>query len=154
MAFLALACVLHGWAPTSAFAQGKRSDSVVKVSAKADKPGADGKQVVTITVAIDKSWYIYANPVGLEDFAETQTTVTVAAKVKPTDVKIEYPAGKVVKDKVVGDYKIYEDKAVIKATVQRAKDDTSPLEVSVKVSACSMKTKICLLPATIKVKVP
>ena len=34
----------------------KKSDSVVKVAASADKPDADGKQSVTITLVIDKGW--------------------------------------------------------------------------------------------------
>ena len=41
---------------------------------------------------------------------------------------------------------------MIKATVKRAKGDTSPLEVSVKFQACD--EKMCLLPATVKVAVP
>src|SRR5262249_33401290 len=49
----------------------KRSDSVVKVTAKAEpeKPGADGKQVVIVTLIIDKGWHLYANPVGPEDLS-------------------------------------------------------------------------------------
>ena len=65
---------------------------------------------------------------------------------------VEYPAGKLVKDKVVGDYKVYDDKVTIKAMVKRAKGDTSPLEVSVKFQACTEKQ--CLVPATVKLTVP
>ncbi len=43
------------------------------------------------------------------------------------------------------------DKVEIKATVRRAKDDNSPLDVSILVSACD-EVK-CLLPSTIKIKV-
>jgi hypothetical protein len=136
--------------PGTARAQGKRSDSVVKVTATADKPGADGKQTVTVTLTVDPKWHVYANPVGLDDLSSAQTTVTLSAKDKLAKVKVDYPAGKLVKDKVAGDYKIYEGKAVIKATVHRARGDTSPLEVAVKLQACNSKT--CLLPATIKVK--
>ena len=46
-------------------------------------------------------------------------------------------------------HKIYEDKVTIKATVKRAKDDTSPLEVSIKFQACN--DRMCLLPTTVKV---
>jgi DsbC/DsbD-like thiol-disulfide interchange protein len=137
-------------AATSVFAQGLKSDSKVKATAKADKPDADGKQVVTLTLTIEKGWHLYANPVGLEDLESSKTTVTVSAKVKPEEVKIEYPAGKSIKD-AVGEYKVYEDKAEIKIIVRRAKDDTSPLELAVKLQACSDKT--CLLPAEIKLKV-
>ena len=40
----------------------------------------------------------------------------------------------------------------IKLTVQRAKGDTEPLELTVKLQACTDKK--CLLPATVKVSVP
>jgi hypothetical protein len=149
VALLALALLA---APRTALAQGKLSDSVVKVSASAGKRAADGTQTVTITLKIDGKWYIYANPVGHEDLAPVQTTLTLRAKEKLDKVKVTYPAGQLVKDKATGDYKIYKDKAVIKATLQRAKGDTSPLEVAVKVQACDGKK--CLLPATVKVKVP
>src|SRR5262249_54905067 len=94
---------------------------------------------------------IYANPVGLADFEDNQTVVKVESK-KPAKVKVAYPEGKEVKDKTVGNYKIYEGKVAIKATVQRAKGDSGPLEVSVRLQSCSKKG-VCLLPATIKVKV-
>jgi DsbC/DsbD-like thiol-disulfide interchange protein len=140
-------------AAPSAFAQGAatKSDARVKVEAKADKPGNDGKQVVTVTLAIDKGWHTYANPVGNKDLEGVQTTVTVSAKAKP-EVKVEYPAGTLHKDAVVGDYRVYEDKVTIKAVVQRAAGDAGPLEVVVKFQACDDKR--CLLPATVKVPVP
>jgi hypothetical protein len=102
-------------------------------------------------MTIDQPWHLYANPVGLEDLADAQTTVTVSAKTKPEQVKIEYPPGKEMKDTVVGNYKVWEDKVIIKAHVRRAKDDSGPLELTVKFQACNDKT--CLLPATIKVPV-
>jgi hypothetical protein len=131
----------------------KNSESVVKVTAKADKPDADGKQVVTITMGIDKDWHTYANPVGHDDLQESQTVVEFGGKSKPASVKIDYPKGKVQKDEVVGNYSIYEGKIEIKATVQRAKGDTGPLEVKVKFQACSDVTKTCLVPATVNLKV-
>jgi len=135
-----------------AFAQAKKSDSVVKVSATAPKPADDGKQVVTVTLDVKEGWYIYANPVGLADFEDNQTVVKVEAK-KPAKVKVSYPEGKEVKDKVVGSYKTYEGKVTIKATVQRAKGDSGPLDVKVKFQACSDVTKTCLPPATVKLSV-
>jgi hypothetical protein len=133
-------------------AQGKKSDSVVKVSARGEKPGADGKQVVHITLEMEPKWHVYANPVGNEDIASNQTTVSITSKSKLESVKIDYPAGELVKDKVVGDYKIYKGKVTIKATIQRGKDDTGALDVTVKLQACSDKE--CLLPATVKTSVP
>lgn len=130
----------------------KRSDAVVKAAAKADKPAADGKQTVTVTLTVDNGWHVYANPVGNETLDSAQTQVLVAGKVKPKAVKVDYPKGNVVKDMLVGDYKVYEGKVEIKATVERAAGDTGPLEVTVKLQACNEKT--CLLPATIKLTVP
>jgi thiol:disulfide interchange protein len=130
-------------------AQGKRSDSVVKASVAADKPGADGKQVVTITLTIDPKYYLYANPVGNMDLESSQVTLKAAGKAKLA--KVDYPPGEAVKDKVVGDYKIYKDKVAIKATVQRPSGN-DPVELTVTLVACSKVS--CLLPGTIKLTVP
>ncbi len=147
-----LAIGMVGLSAVEAVAQAKKSDAEVKVTAVADKPDADGKQTVTVTLAVNAGWHVYANPVGQEDLAGAQTVVTVIGKAKPEEVKIEYPAGKLVEDKTVGDYKVYEKKVEIKALVRRAKGDTGPLEVTVKFQACNDKT--CLLPSTVKVSVP
>ncbi|HWG42569.1 MAG TPA: protein-disulfide reductase DsbD N-terminal domain-containing protein [Gemmataceae bacterium] len=150
---LALPALMIGNA-NPVLAQAKKSDSVVKATAKAAKPDANGNQAVTITLDIAKSWHTYAHPVGNEDLANAETTVLINAKVKPENVKIEYPAGKVVVDSMLGNYKVYQDKVTIKATVKRAKGDSSPLEISIKVQACNEVKKQCYLPATIKVTVP
>ena len=125
-----------------------KSDSVVKATATAEKPDAAGKQVVTLTLAIDKGWHLYANPVGAEDFASVQTTVKVKAKGPLDGVKVVYPTGKEIKDATLGAYKVYEDTAAITITANRAKGDDSPLELTIKVQACNEKT--CLLPAEVK----
>jgi uncharacterized protein len=137
---------------STALAAPLKSDSVVKATAAADKPDADGKQIVTLTLAIDKGWHLYANPVGSEDFASVQTTVKVKAKGALDNVKVDYPAGKEVKDATLGAYKVYEDKATITITANRAKGDDSPLELTVKVQACNEKT--CLLPSEVKLTAP
>jgi uncharacterized protein YyaL (SSP411 family) len=130
----------------------KKSDSLVKAKAEADKIGADGKQTVKVTLNVEKGWHIYANPVGNPDQESAATTVTITGKTKPKDVKVDYPKGKLVKDMLVGNYIVYEGEVVIKAVVERAQGDTGPLEVSVKLQACNEST--CLLPATIKLSVP
>jgi DsbC/DsbD-like thiol-disulfide interchange protein len=130
-------------------AQIRKSVDAVKVKATAGKPDADGKQVVTLELQIAPKFYIYANPVGNEIVESAQTTVTLTGKGKLE--KVEYPPGKVKKEKT-GDLKIYKDKVTIKATVQRAKGDTGPLELGIKVQACDESR--CLLPGTIKVSVP
>jgi uncharacterized protein len=149
-AFLAGLTAFTGLAPAQAAPL--KSDSVVKATADAGKPDADGKQVVTLTLAIDRGWHLYANPVGSEDFASVQTTVKVKAKGPLDNVKIAYPAGKEVKDATLGAYKVYEDKATITITANRAKGDDSPLELTIKVQACNEKT--CLLPAEVKLTAP
>ncbi|HMF14694.1 MAG TPA: hypothetical protein VKE94_20400, partial [Gemmataceae bacterium] len=72
----------------------KNSAAVVKVTAKAEKPDDSGKQVVTITLSIDKDWYAYANPVGLEDLEAAQTVVEITGKNKLESVQLDYPKGK------------------------------------------------------------
>lgn len=135
-----------------AFGQGKKSDSVVKITATADKPDADGKQVITVNIAIDPDWHLYANPVGNDTLTGGQTTITVKAATAPEVLKVEYPEGKLIKDKVTGDYKVYEGKVAIKVHVRRKGD--GPLELAITLQSCNDKTMMCLLPATAKVKVP
>jgi hypothetical protein len=129
----------------------KRSDNVVQVRATSSKRDATGKQVIRIVVTIDKGWHLYANAVP-KDFPGIPTTVAAAFKTKPEEFQVEYPAGKPVQDPVAGDHSVYQDSVTIKATVRRAKEDKSPLDLSLRVQACS-ETK-CLLPATIKLVVP
>ncbi len=143
------AALLLGLAAGSAPAQGTASDSVVKASAKASKPDEEGNQTVTITLDItDNRYHLYANPVGNDMLKSTQTTVRFTTKLAG-DAKVEYPPGKLTKDDVVGNYKIYEGTVTIKAKVRRTKGDTSPLALTVKLQACT--DKACLSPATVKV---
>jgi DsbC/DsbD-like thiol-disulfide interchange protein len=143
-----LACVAWLGGAGEARAQGKKSDAVVKVNAEAGKPNADGTVPVRVTLAVERGWHIYANPAGSEDFADSATTVTVGGKSKAEAV--DYPAGKLVKDKTVGDYKVYEDTVTITAKVRRAGD--GPIDVAVKFQACSDSK--CLVPATVKLSLP
>lgn len=126
----------------------KSSADVVKIDAKADKPDADGKQNVTISIAIDNKWHLYANPVGNDMLKSAQTTLKAGGKTEI--VKVDYPAGKTIKDEVVGDYKTYEGTIVIKAVVRRGAG--GPLDLSVRLQACDEKS--CHLPATIKLELP
>src|SRR5262249_42120144 len=124
------------------------SSGVVKSAVKADKPDGEGKQTVTVTLTVEKTWHLYANPVGQMDLADAQTAVTFAAKEPVKVVKLDYPAGKPMKDTALGEYKVYEDTVTIKAVVQRAKGDDSPLTATVSFQACNDKS--CLLPAKVK----
>jgi DsbC/DsbD-like thiol-disulfide interchange protein len=148
-----LGTALYVYAVLPVHAGGKKSDSEVKISATQAKPDGKGNQVVIVTLEHNKGWHTYANPVGNMDFDSNKTVVSLNANGKPVEAKIEYPTGKVTKDKVVGDYNVYENKVQIRAAIQRAPGDNSPLEVNVRIIACHEKG-ICLLPATVKVKVP
>ena len=131
-------------------AGGKKSDGVVKAKAKLENVG--GKSIVVISLDIQKGWHLYANPVGNDDLASSQTTVTVPAKSTAKLVKIDYPLGKVINDKVLGAYGVYEGNVEIRANVERAAGASGPFELTIKVQACDDKN--CLPPGSIKVSVP
>jgi len=76
----------------------------------------------------------------------------VESQGKSLDAKVDYPRGKLVKDATLGNYHVYEDQVRIQASVQRSKDDVAPLTVIAKIQACSDKQ--CLLPGTVKVRIP
>ena len=129
-----------------------KSDGVVKIEVTADKPDADGKQLVTVTLQVEEPWHLYANPVGNEMLEGTATRVRILADGKPLEVTPTYPKGKLVKDELVGDYLILEGKVTVTAVVPRPADDKRPLEVEVRLTACKEGT--CLLPATVRRKLP
>ncbi len=128
----------------------KKSEDVLKIEASATKPDADLRQTVTVSITIDKSWHLYANPVP-PDFPGIPTILTLEVQGKALDAKVEYPRGKLVKDKVLGDYYVYEGNVELRASVKRVKGDMSSLTAIVKVQTCSEKQ--CLLPSTVKVNV-
>ena len=130
---------------------GDKSDTKVKVTAKASKLGDDGKQKVTVTIAVDKNWYIYANPVKSEDFEDNATRITFLKGKEKLKAAVDYPAGT---QKTLGKirFNIYEGTVTIDAVVQRAKGDTGPLTLAVEVNSCSGNT--CLAPGTVRVMVP
>jgi len=129
-------------------ARARRSDAVVKVSADAGKPDADGKQILTVTLKIDDQWHIYANSLP-KDFPGVATSIKVSARSKLEDVKVDYPEGKWIKE---GEYKAFEGTVPIKVTLRRSKGDNSPLELAVSFQSCT-KTS-CLFPVTVKQTVP
>jgi DsbC/DsbD-like thiol-disulfide interchange protein len=130
---------------------GDKSDSKVKVTAKGDKVSADGKQKVSITIAVEKTWYIYANPVKSEDFEENATRISFASGKEKLKANVAYPAGKT---KELGKIKfnVYEGTVTIDAVVDRKMGDTGPLTVAIEVNSCSGGT--CLAPGTVRVMVP
>ncbi len=128
---------------------GKDFDKLVKVTASASKIGADGKQKVAFTFAIEKGWYIYANPVGDKQYEENHTTIEFSGT---SNVKglVQYPnANGTNKDK----HKIYENAIVIKSEVQRSVGDTKPVEAKIVINVCS-HAGLCLPTRTIKLTIP
>jgi hypothetical protein len=123
----------------------------VKAEAKAGPIDDLGNQNITLTVTVEKGWHIYANPVGNPDFEGSDTVVKATGKGVAKVVKISYPPGKEIKT-TLGKYKTYEGKVTIPIVVQRNKGDGGEIEVSVRFQACDDKQ--CLLPKTIKLKIP
>jgi hypothetical protein len=103
---------------------------------------------VKLHFTIDPDWYIYANPVKNESLEPNATTVRLKG-VKPSDVTVTYPEGKLKKDKDLGNYRYYDETVTVEAAVRNA---TGPLEFFVQVNACT--TNKCLLPGQIKLNVP
>ena len=147
-----LAAAMSTWQPAEAGGKLEKSDSKVKATATATKPGADGKQTVTITLDVTKGWHLYANPVNHNnDFLNgNKTVVKISAKEK-VNVNVKYPAGKTkVDDKEK--YDVYTGVVKIQADVVRTMGDSSPLEINITVSACD--DKVCLDKGTVKLTVP
>lgn len=133
---------------------GKTSDTKVKATATTTKISPDGKQIVTLTLDIEKGWYIYANPINTnsDTLKPNQTRVSLKAKEK-IETSVKYPAGKQKKDKETKtEFDIYEDRIVIRVEVTRTMGDASPLQVSISVNACNKGE--CLMTGTVKLTVP
>ena len=125
----------------------------VKATAIATKPDADSKQKVTITLEIDKGWWLYANPVNHNnEFLDANQTHVMTKANEGVEIKVMYPAGR--RDRLdKEELSIYEGTVKIEVLVTRAKNDTSPLELKVYVHAHNERLTVCLLPGTIKLMV-
>ncbi len=122
----------------------------VKTTVTAAKPDASGQQVITLKLAIEKGWHLYANPVGNEDFEANRTNGTVKSNGKTVPAKVTYPRGKSRTDSI-GTYNVYEGEAIIRAVVNRGDNVSEPLQINIQVSACN--ESVCLPPGVITVKV-
>jgi hypothetical protein len=120
----------------------------VKVKAMAGKASAADKQVVIVTLNIDKGWHVYANPVGHEDLVSAETTVKVSTAGKAIPAKLKYPDGTPHTDKLLGTFRIYENQVNVEAEFPRT---DSPVDVSVTFQACDAVK--CLQPKTVKLTV-
>jgi DsbC/DsbD-like thiol-disulfide interchange protein len=118
-------------------AGGQKEPDHVKVSATATRPDGEGRQVVTVTLEIDKDWHTYANPVKNDDLDGARTRVKVSSAKDLQAASVAYPPGKLHKygkDTML----IYEGKVEIRATIQRAAGDTGPLDVVVDYMVCDV----------------
>lgn len=111
------------------------SSDVVKINITADKPRGDGIQVINVTLSISPSFHILANPVGNEDLVASQTSVRVHVAGRPVGAKITYPQGKLVDEGNGVTFRIYEGKTILKVSLTRAKENSSPVEIIVSVQA-------------------
>ena len=124
----------------------------VKITIKAGKADAAGKQAVTFHFDIQPDWYIYANPVGDESFEPNKVQV----KAKGAMIKVEYPKGQTKTDVIDGKelkYSVHKGKIEIKAELQRDAN-ADKVKVTVHYNACNAKTGICLLPARKEFTIP
>lgn len=126
-------------------------DRVVKAHASAGRADVNGKQTVTVRLTIEKGWHIFANPVESDFYREAETKLTMTSQGKISDIHVVYPPGKTLQDDS-GSFKAYEDEVTITANLRRASGN-GPLELSIRLQACSAEKKRCIL-GTIRMTVP
>lgn len=110
----------------------KQPDFPVRLTVEPVKRDGPADQRIVVTLTIENGYHLYANPTGNEDL-QPQTVLTVSSKGKPEVVKITYPKGEVVKNEIVGDYRIYTGTVSLEVITKRVKDDQSPLVIAVRV---------------------
>jgi DsbC/DsbD-like thiol-disulfide interchange protein len=134
-------------------AQRHSPDRYLKVAATGTKLDGDGKQTVTITMAIKKGYSVYANPVKNELFGPVETVVSVSSKVNLAGLEVQYPPGNMYRDKFIPELSlmIYEGDVSISAQVRRAPGDTGPLVVEVRFT---VRAEVCLPPMSVKITIP
>lgn len=102
----------------------------VKMTIKAGNRAVDSKQRIVVTLDIQDSYYVHANPSGNDDLVALELVGKISQKEKPAVAKFVYPKGEMIVDKIVGNYFIYRGKLDIEIVVGRPKDDTEPITVS------------------------
>jgi hypothetical protein len=114
-----------------------------KIDVIAEKPDKDGKQRIIVDLRLEKDFYAYANPPGIEDILPAQTTMTVTGKTPPRKVEITYPKGEARKIDSVATLYVYTNKVRIEAVVERAVGDVEPLLVTVTVQPFNWLKGVC-----------
>ena len=108
-----------------------KTATYVKVQAVASKPEDAGVQKVTVTLEIDKDYFLTGNqvPEGLE---HSRCRVSFRIAGKAINAELVYPPGKLENDIGIENYTIYEGTVTITGTIRRAIGDTSPIEAIVR----------------------
>jgi hypothetical protein len=133
---------------------GGNTQSVVKVTATADKLLPDGRQQILVVLEVAADCFVYANPVGNEELRLNATVIRVASKDKLASVKIAYPAGDLQQDRLIGDYRIYQGRVEIPVAVRRTAGAEEPLEVSVRYNMLNLKKGLCWPVQQVKFTLP
>jgi hypothetical protein len=130
-----LACAAQGAAAQQEGSRGetegkKKEPFPVTMAVSAEAPDGDGKQKLTVTLTIGKGYYVFANPPDNEDLDDLRPILRVAGK-NVKGARVTYPRGEVVKDKILGDYRVYRGTVTLEAVVTRPPRDAEPLTVSI-----------------------
>jgi hypothetical protein len=126
----------------------KESADVVKGEIATTEEG--GKRRVVVTLSVADGWHVYANPVGTESLAESQTVVGLSVDGKVAKADVSYPKGQPYTDAAGEKYNIYADTVRITGTVIAPLN--SKIEARIQVTAC--KDGKCLLPSTVRIVTP
>lgn len=114
--------------PATAQPAKSKTASYVKVRAIAHKPNEAGHQKVTIFLEVDEKYFLIGNKVPVE-LEPLRFRLKFMVHGKPAEAEITYPSGKIEKDRLSGDYTIYEGKVACRGTIRREVGDTSPVEI-------------------------
>ena len=120
-----------------------RSDSVMRIQAKASPVDENDSQKMRITLKIADGWLVHANPAGNDVFKSSELKIKVTSKKPLQKVSLQYPPGTQQKDPLIGTWMMYQGEITINATIERAKGDKGPLEVNVFFQSFNEKVCIC-----------
>ncbi len=123
----------------------KSEDVVTPKLALGEEKG--GRRAFTLELTVADPWHLYANPVGFEMLAQSQTEVEVYVGGKKVEAKVAYPKGKEITDSTGAKYFVYEGTTKIEGTFPATAGE---VEVRASLSAC--KEGLCLPPSVLKVK--
>ncbi len=148
---IVLALFVVAMAASSSLAAQGKDESAVKLTATAGPIDEAGKQIITIKIKVADDWHAYANDVQNVDQQPNKTAISIAGTKKVEVLSLDYPKGLRHIDGKES-YYIYEGSVDIVATVKRAANDSSALEVTVDYVTCNEKLKLCKPPEKVKLR--